>query len=164
MLHFRLLILAIRRVGLLSCRKPDLPFFCLGYEFSFTLPSLVYPDGRFYVDLDIADLVKYMKSLGIPSSYIESIRKKRGGSRSTFPLTTVQAVPYTDVSNMNIFKTFKAPGALGIRESATLYMKSKEPFEPLSSPVPLHSSPKIQWVINFTGGSDFNECQRRARK
>lgn len=35
-------------------------------------------------------------------------------------------------------------------------------FNPLDSPLPF--PPKYHWVIEFTGGSNFKECQRRARE
>lgn len=57
----------------------------LGHKFMFTLPSLVYPDGRFFLDLDLRELVQYMRSLGIPDEYLSQIAHKGQSPTNTFP-------------------------------------------------------------------------------
>lgn len=69
------------------------PCYPAGYKFSFDLPSLVYPDGRFYVDVDAVTLSKYMALIGIPVQFHQGVlsRRKQGvGSPSSAALSSLK--------------------------------------------------------------------------
>lgn len=50
-----------------------------GHEVSFSLPSLVYPSGRAFIDVDLQDVAVYIKSLGISEKFIDRIIPKERG-------------------------------------------------------------------------------------
>lgn len=266
-------------------------FILSDHKFTFTLPSLVYPDGRFYIDLDGKELMRYMRALGIPDEYLRQIVPKRrsppGTGPSLFQMEDVDGIgssreSMTQDSSSSISKdgmedmlteydvdedVFATPQQLfnvaplkfpfhhhktQIREEvksashrlpawvmdaeeedlqfgvqsvvkldetaqpkdtsflnpldagdeqaafrslkasdkkktssgrnsldrfsesifdASLHSRpslhgygSNEPFKPLDAPWPLEASPRIQWVINFIGGSNFEQCRQRARE
>ena len=53
--------------------KGSHPCYPLGSEIRFPLPSLVYPEGRFYIDIDYETLRHYMFSIEIPREYHQLI-------------------------------------------------------------------------------------------
>lgn len=178
-----------------------------GHEFSFSLPSLVYPEGRFYVDIDVSDLRLYMRSLGIPEDYLKLVLPRGRYSPNTggpaIPSNHSESSGTREVSSnisLNHFEKgresqqFVPNGQSGFDVNAILSSEEflsaqrsqapfrrlkiavkdhkaprrehvvDQPFRPLDAPLPLHATPKVQWVVNFVGDSNYRVCQQRARR
>lgn len=136
----------------------------LGRIVSLDLPSLVYPDGRFFLDMDLRAVVAYLDAEGIdldsklvtqtfPREVVESVRAN--------PLRRTYMTPVMNEILRDARHSTQTPSNLHWQRQLALVESEAEPFHPFSHPLPPAT---IGYRVVFTGTGDFFACQARAHQ
>ncbi|EZG46517.1 putative nucleoside phosphatase [Gregarina niphandrodes] len=131
-----------------------------GYDAYFDLPSLLYPDGRFFLDIDDRAIIAYMAAIGydlsnhvvtknFPHALLEQAK--------TDPLSHTSLKPVMD----NVLETFNYTSSDSAAKRLSLAAEESAPFHPFVEPLP---APKMKYRVLFNGSGDMQKCQALAKQ
>lgn len=123
--------------------NPGFPYLAFtGYKFEEVIPSIVNPNGRAFLDLDIEAVLSYLVLSGINIDS-ENVRK-------LFPPDYI-----AKFKNRTVDVNERTPLPIKLQPDRRL------PFKPSNVPLP---KARIQFVVQYEGSGDFYDCKNRAQQ
>eukprot|EP01054_Gregarina_sp_Poly1_P006569 Gregarina_sp_Poly_1__6568@NODE_351_length_9317_cov_65_080541_g294_i0_p2_GENE_NODE_351_length_9317_cov_65_080541_g294_i0NODE_351_length_9317_cov_65_080541_g294_i0_p2_ORF_typecomplete_len604_score66_96GDA1_CD39/PF01150_17/5_1e73PpxGppA/PF02541_16/0_088_NODE_351_length_9317_cov_65_080541_g294_i02401814 len=148
------------------------PCFPEGFKFIFSIPSLIYPDGRAFLDMDLRAILAYMETLGIdiasdvvrrnfPDDVIQKVKQTSIAGVSFKPIME-HLLKKADAEHHPSRALLEVSGMLKseyLVDGISISDDESEPFHPFAEPLP---DEEIMYRVQFIGTGDFRKCQQRA--
>ena len=110
-----------------------------GHTQEFEMPDFMFPDGRFYIDIDARLMYDYVVALGVSPQSVAFLRGTLRPMGQTSPISPQSVVLDPMMSRVG---------------------GSSANFDALDSPP---GRPKLRFKIRFAGSSDYDACRARAQ-